>query len=215
MLLVGWAIGGIVFGAVADRIGRTRTLLLTMMLYAFGTAACAAAPNMPVLVAVPPHRQPGHRRRMGGRRGDGGRGGAREAAGRGGRAALHVGAHGPVPGDVRQLPDRRRSASRTRPRRRGATSSCAACRRRRWRFVVRIFVSEPERWKQAAAGATPPRLRELFTPNIRARTLSGFSMALVALITWWSCNAFIPIVSTGLAQAGRRSAAWTGRPRWR
>ena len=26
-------------------------------------------------------------------------------------------------------------------------------------------------------------------------------MALVALITWWSSNAFIPVVSTGLAQA--------------
>ena len=25
-------------------------------------------------------------------------------------------------------------------------------------------------------------------------------MAVIALITWWSCNAFIPIVSTGLAQ---------------
>ena len=25
-------------------------------------------------------------------------------------------------------------------------------------------------------------------------------MALVALITWWSCNAFIPVVASGLAQ---------------
>ena len=33
---------------------------------------------------------------------------------------------GPVPRDLRQLPDRRRAASRARPRRRGATSSCAA-----------------------------------------------------------------------------------------
>src|SRR3974390_3815834 len=45
VLLVGWAVGGIVFGQVADRIGRTRTLLLTMLLYALGTAACAVAPN--------------------------------------------------------------------------------------------------------------------------------------------------------------------------
>src|SRR5207247_938264 len=50
LLLLGWAVGGIVFGRVADRIGRTRTLLLTMLLYALGTAACAAAPNMGVLV---------------------------------------------------------------------------------------------------------------------------------------------------------------------
>src|SRR5260221_8548986 len=49
LLLIGWAVGGIVFGRVADRIGRTRTLLLTMLLYALGTAACALAPNLWVL----------------------------------------------------------------------------------------------------------------------------------------------------------------------
>src|SRR3954454_139809 len=50
VLLVGWAIGGIVFGQVADRIGGTRTLMLTMLLYAFGTAAGAFAPNIWVLM---------------------------------------------------------------------------------------------------------------------------------------------------------------------
>src|SRR4029453_1772771 len=50
LLLVGWAVGGIIFGRVADRLGRTRTLLLTMMMYAIGTAACAFAPNMATLV---------------------------------------------------------------------------------------------------------------------------------------------------------------------
>ncbi len=49
VLLVGWAVGGILFGQVADRIGRTRTLMLTMLLYALGTAACAFAPNLWVL----------------------------------------------------------------------------------------------------------------------------------------------------------------------
>src|SRR5437588_532494 len=49
LLLVGWACGGILFGKVADHIGRTKTLLLTMLLYAFGTAACALAPNLGVL----------------------------------------------------------------------------------------------------------------------------------------------------------------------
>ena len=50
LLLVGWAVGGIIFGKVADRIGRTKTLLLTMLMYAIGTAACAFSPNMAVLV---------------------------------------------------------------------------------------------------------------------------------------------------------------------
>src|SRR5688500_7271331 len=50
VLLIGWATGGIIFGRVADRIGRTRTLLLTMALYSLGTAACAFAPNIWVLL---------------------------------------------------------------------------------------------------------------------------------------------------------------------
>src|SRR5947199_5475183 len=49
VLLIGWAAGGILFGRIADRIGRTRTLLLTMALYSLGTAACSLAPNIWVL----------------------------------------------------------------------------------------------------------------------------------------------------------------------
>jgi MFS family permease len=49
VLLIGWAIGGVIFGRIADRIGRTRTLMLTMLLYAVGTALCAFAPNIWVL----------------------------------------------------------------------------------------------------------------------------------------------------------------------
>src|SRR4030095_1738437 len=49
MLLVGWALGGILFGKITDRLGRTRTLLLTMLTYALATAACAFAPNIWVL----------------------------------------------------------------------------------------------------------------------------------------------------------------------
>src|SRR5690242_3299323 len=41
LLLVGWGLGGILFGRITDRLGRTRTLLLTMLTYALATAACA------------------------------------------------------------------------------------------------------------------------------------------------------------------------------
>src|SRR5262252_386418 len=50
VLLVGWALGGIMFGRVCDRIGRTRTLLLTMLMYAIGTALCSIAPNIGFLI---------------------------------------------------------------------------------------------------------------------------------------------------------------------
>ena len=51
LLLIGWGVGGILFGRVADRIGRTRTLMLTMLLYGAGTALCAVAPNIWTLAA--------------------------------------------------------------------------------------------------------------------------------------------------------------------
>src|SRR4029453_1260582 len=51
LLLVGWATGGILFGWLTDRIGRSRTLLLTMLVYSVATAACAFAPNIWVLAA--------------------------------------------------------------------------------------------------------------------------------------------------------------------
>jgi MFS family permease len=70
---------------------------------------------------------------------------------------------------------------------------------------VRLFVKEPERWTQAAAKAPPPSIAELFTPRWRRRTLGGLGLALVALLTWWSCQAFIPTLAKGLA--GREALA--------
>ena len=49
VLLLSWAVGGMVFGRIADKIGRTKTLLLTMLLFAIGTSCSALAPNIAVL----------------------------------------------------------------------------------------------------------------------------------------------------------------------
>src|SRR6201994_3611934 len=51
ILLVGWAAGGVLFGWVADRIGRKQALFATVALYAVGTAVCAAATNIWQLIA--------------------------------------------------------------------------------------------------------------------------------------------------------------------
>src|ERR1035437_9082109 len=37
IFLVGWAAGGLLFGVLADRIGRTRTLIFTILIYAVFT----------------------------------------------------------------------------------------------------------------------------------------------------------------------------------
>jgi MFS family permease len=201
VLLVGWAAGGILFGPVADRIGRIRTLMLTMLLYGIGTGACAFAPNLWVLLLF----------RVVASLGIGGEWAAgasmvaevvpesrRVEAG----ALLYTSApmglflatfiNFQIAGRYfKSVPDLS------------------------WRYVmlagllpavvalaVRLFLHEPERW-QAAAGAAerPARLAELFTPRYLAITLSGLAMAVIALVTFWSCNAFIPVISTGLAQA--------------
>lgn len=204
LLLVGWAIGGVVFGWVADRIGRTRTLLLTMLLYALGTAACALAPNIWVLMAF---------RFI---------------------ASLGIGGEWAAGASMvtEVMPENRRVeagallytsapfglflATFVNLQIAGVWFKDAP--EISWRYVflcgllpavvafaVRLFVKEPERWQKAAQQAPPPRIRELFGPDFRRFTLSGFLMALVALLAWWSCNAFIPVVATGLAQSAAQT----------
>ncbi|MGH9820784.1 MAG: MFS transporter, partial [Pyrinomonadaceae bacterium] len=196
LMLVGWAIGGVIFGKVADRIGRTRTLLLTMLMYAIGTAACAFAPNMWILVLF----------RLVSSLGIGGE----WAAG----AALVA----------EVVPEKRRVeagallytsapmglflATFLTFQITGVYFNDPAVS---WRyvflcglipaavaFVVRLFVKEPERWKKVAA-RSHAKISELFSPRYIRITISGFVMAVTALIMWWSCNAFIPVVAKGLA----------------
>ena len=46
LFLLGWAAGGVIFGPICDRFGRKRVLLITMVLYAIGTASCAFVTEM-------------------------------------------------------------------------------------------------------------------------------------------------------------------------
>jgi MFS family permease len=199
LLLIGWAAGGILFGRLTDRIGRTRTLMLTMTVYAFGTALCAIAPNIWVLMLF----------RVIASLGIGGEWAAgaamvaevvpekrRVEAG----ALLYTSA--PVglflAGFVnyqiagRWLPDSPETSWRW-VFLAGLLPAAVA-------LLFRLFVREPERWRQVAAVEKPAALAELFDARHRALTRSGFLMAVTALITWWSCNAFIPVVASGLAQ---------------
>ena len=204
LLLLGWAVGGVVFGKLTDRIGRTRTLLLTMLTYALGTAACAFAPNLWVLAlfrfvaslgiggewaagaSLVAETMPKDKRILGG-------------------ALLYTSA--PIGlflatfvNDVftRQL------------------DSIAADPSLSWRAVfltglipaavamlIRLGVKEPEHW--TPSGRT--ELRELFTPALRRRTLGGLAMAVIALVTWWSCSVFIPIIASFLAADTSTDAA--------
>jgi MFS family permease len=198
ILLLGWATGGVLFGLVCDRIGRTRTLLLTMLLYAFGTAACAFAPSMGWLVAF----------RV--------------------LASLGIGGEWAAGASMvaETMPEEKRVEAgallytaapmglflATLVNMQVAGNWFVDSPETSWRyvflfgllpagaaFVVRWFVEEPERWREARE-QSQARIGELFGPELRGLTRSGFLMALVALLTWWSCNAFIPVVSSGLAR---------------
>ncbi|MFO0569634.1 MAG: MFS transporter [Polyangiaceae bacterium] len=192
VLLLGWAVGGILFGRLTDKIGRTRTMMLTMLTYALGTAASAFAPNMAVFAAL----------RFVVALGIGGEWAA-------GAALVHE-----------TLPERRRVLGGallytsapvgfflatwvtdlfTRKLPRFAADPDLA-----WRAVfltglvpalfallIRARVSEPPQWKPEAR----VRIRELFTPELRRTTWAGLSLAFVAMCTWWSCNAFIPMIA--------------------
>ncbi len=198
ILLVGWAIGGILFGRICDRIGRTRTLLLTMAMYAVGTALCAVAPNMTLLIVFR----------------------IIASLGIGGEWAAGASMVAEV------VPEKRRVEAgallyTSAPMGLFLATYVATwiqgvafpgSPETAWRyvflfglvpaavaFVVRFFIKEPERWQKV--GGVAPSLSELFTPQFRTITLSGLGMALVALITWWSSNAFIATVATGLANA--------------
>ena len=203
ILLLGWAAGGVLFGYVSDRIGRVRTLLLTMLMYALGTAACAFATDIWMLVAF----------RIVASLGIGGEWAAgasmvaetvpddkRVEAG----ALLYTSA--PIGLFLATFVDHQVAGVwlKAQPEESwryvfifGLIPAAAA-------FAMRLFIKEPERWARQATAA-PPRIAELFTPQFRALTLSGFLMAVVALITWWSCNAFIPTVASGLARAHAES----------
>jgi MFS family permease len=204
ILLVGWAVGGIVFGHVADRIGRTRTLLLTMVLYSLGTAACAFAPNIWVLVFF----------RIVASLGIGGE----WAAG----AAMVA----------EVVPERRRLEAGAILQTAAPAGLFLAAfvtfqiqgvyfrdsPEVAWRYVflfglvpaavailVRLFVKEPERWTHVVKTTAPAKIRELFTRSHRRATFSGLGMAVIALLTWWSCNAFIPTITVGLARQAAES----------
>jgi MFS family permease len=193
LLLVGWATGGILFGWLTDRIGRSRTLLLTMLVYSVATAACAFAPNIWVLAAF----------RFVASLGIGGEWAAgaslvaevfpenRRIAG---GALLYTSAPLGImlAGWVNDLFTRQIDVIAAQP-------DLA------WRLVflsglvpaavalwIRRNVREPEAW--ASEQGPPARLGELFEPAYRRATFGGLALSVVTLLTWWATNAFMPFV---------------------
>lgn len=200
LLLLGWATGGVLFGPICDRFGRKRVLMITMLLYALGTAACAfvtemwqliifrivaslgiggewAAGSAMVAEVVPEEK----RVEAGALLYTSAPFGLFLAAFLNAEVAGNWFAHDPAMSWRYVLIF-------------GLLPAAVA-------FVVRVFVREPERWAKVAANAKPARVREIFSPEMRARTASALIVTVVALIAWWTCNAFIQALANSLAGA--------------
>lgn len=195
LLLLGWALGGILFGKITDRLGRTRTLLITMLTYALATAACAFAPNIWVLAvfrfvaslgiggewaacaALVAESLPRQKRVLGG-------------------ALLYTSAPMGLflATFVNDLFTRKLDTIAQDPSLSWRVVFLTGLIPAAVALVIRMKVKEPEHWKPEGE----PRIAELFTPLLRRRTLGGLAMAVVALVTWWSCSAFIPVVASFL-----------------
>ena len=218
-LLVGWALGGFVFGLVADRIGRKRALFATIALYALGTSACALAGNLTQLILC-------------------------RAV-----AALGIGGEWGVGASLvaEAVPENRRVEAGVIMQTGSPLGVVLASGvnylisgvwfagepQIAWRYVflagllpvllavlVRIFLRESEQWRESRARGASPGARELFSPAMRAATFGGLFAAAVAILCWWGCNAFVPLLGASLsaheaqrlglapAQAQALAAAW-------
>ena len=51
VFLVGWAVGGLIFGSLGDRYGRARMLAVTMLIYSLCTGLCAFATSFAAFCA--------------------------------------------------------------------------------------------------------------------------------------------------------------------
>ncbi|HEU4626147.1 MAG TPA: MFS transporter [Steroidobacteraceae bacterium] len=208
LLLVGWAAGGLLFGWFADRFGRKRALFVTIALYACGTALCAIATDMWQLVVF----------RV--------------------LASLGIGGEWAVGASLvaETVPETRRVEAATIVYTSSPLGILLASTvnyhiagvwladapETSWRYVflcglapvlaaffARLFIRESEVWEKEVRHASPPRILELFTKDVRARTISGMVAAVTALLTWWACNAFVPLLGATLAN---EHAAAVGMP---
>jgi predicted MFS family arabinose efflux permease len=211
LFLVGWALGGILFGRVTDRIGRTRTLLATMLLYAVATAACSLSQGITSFVVFRVFASLGI--------------GGEWAAGAALVAEVVEDRYRPLAGALLFTASPAGMWVAGKVCRHVVEGRYAQDLEHGWRyafllgivpaafaFAIRYFVEEPARWQEHQR--EPARLRELFAPALGRRTLTGLGVASVALVGWWGILSFIPKITdewcerAGLAATKAATKDW-------
>jgi len=194
IFLIGWAVGGVAFGIVADRFGRTRTLVLTILLYALFTGLAALSSTWWHLAVY---------RFL-------------TALGIGGEWAAGAALVAEV------WPEQKRAKAAGILQSAWAAGFLVAAaanfllRHRGWRLMfvagvlpalvallVRLSVKEPARWlkareQQRHTDAKPGALRELFAPGLLRSTLAGSGLAFVAVFGLWGATNWTPTLVRSL-----------------
>jgi MFS family permease len=204
IFLIGWAVGGVLFGVLADRFGRTKTLVFTILIYAVFTGLAALSTDWWHLALY---------RFL-------------TALGIGGEWAAGAALVAEV------WPEEKRARAAGILQSAWAAGFFIAAvvnllmRDSGWRPVfvvgvapaviamfVRLWVKEPERWvkvheEERARGATPARkLAELFGPGLLRPTLVGSGLAFVAVFGLWGATNWTPTLVRSLPQLKGHDAA--------
>lgn len=195
IFLIGWAIGGVLFGVMADRFGRTKTLIATILIYALFTGLASLAQDWWHLAFY---------RFM-------------TAIGIGGEWAAGAAMVAEV------WPEEKRAKAGGILQSAWAAGFFLAAaanlllRNHNWRMLflvgilpalvalaIRLWVKEPERWVQAhrreEVAGTGARLKiaELFHDRLRRHTLVGSTLAFVAVFGLWGGGNWTPTLIAAL-----------------
>lgn len=196
VFLIGWALGGAIFGRIGDRLGRSRTLMLTVLTYAIFTGMSFFAQAWWHLLIF----------RFIAALGIGGEWAAGSAL-------------------VNETLSRKHRVWASAALQSGYMLGCiAACftgmflanANPKWVFLIgvapalmtlwiRRAVPEPEAWAKEAAASKPPPISSLFGPGLARITLMVSALTSIALTTVWAFLYFAPQAAKVIPEA----ATWT------
>jgi MFS family permease len=195
IFLIGWAIGGVLFGVVADRLGRTKTLIITILTYSVFTGLAALSQDWWHLAIY---------RFL---------------------TALGIGGEWAAGASIvaEAWPEEKRAKAAGILQSAWAAGFFLAAtfnlllRGYGWRalflvgvvpalvaLLVRLWVKEPDRWvkvhaqEQQSGRPRQFRLQELFQERFRRATLVGSGLAFVAVFGLWGATNWTPTLITTL-----------------